>query len=767
MNNSQNKKILPTAEPMLAKILRYFVYLSAFMPLIIFNDFISPFHFGKVVIFRSAVEIMVLLYIVLIIKDRSYLPPRTKLFWAITGFTAAYGLTTFTSVSFFQSFWGTLERMGGFFSMLHFWAFFIILSAIFRKKKEWINLVNLFLIASLGSAFYGFLQKTSWTWIIGSGSRVKIFGTIGNSALFAGYMIVCGFLALTLSRVTISPAWRKFYYLVFVLNSIAVFLAGVRGSVIALVAGIIIFGLWLSVELGLKKVKNYSLAFLGLIILGTGILLAARNTSFVRNNSYLDRYSDLSINSTTVQTRFWAWTAGFEGFVDSARSVIVGYGPENFDIPFSIHFNPKFYNGPGSETLFDRAHNQFLEVLFTMGIVGFMTYILIFFFAFKATGKFKSGDPKEQKGLNILKIGLITTLIAYMIHNSFIFDTSANYLVFFLILGLINFFSLPPIQTVPVQHDNRKQLIKQNGSSTLAYIVGIILIVPTWVLIYDTNILPAIANYTTTRAIVLGWSGQFSDAIVQYEAALKYDVLGKYEIRNRFAQDLLQDVSGKKLDDTFTQAFLVAADYEKKNIQQFPDDYLPYLYLSRIYITLGSGTPTSPYNDMALDNSLAALKIAPKFVRTYFEVAQGYLNKGDEKDAIVYFQQAADLNPTVGLSWWYLGITQIDSGDTTNGLKNIGLAYQRGYDYKSDESNLVHLVTVYLKLKDYQNLDDIYMNLVKVAPNNPQYHASYAVVLAQLGQIDAAVEQAHIAAQLDATFQPEAQKFVQSLGRQW
>ena len=44
-------------ESILAKILKYFVYATAFVPLIIFNEYISPFHFGKVVVFRSIIVV--------------------------------------------------------------------------------------------------------------------------------------------------------------------------------------------------------------------------------------------------------------------------------------------------------------------------------------------------------------------------------------------------------------------------------------------------------------------------------------------------------------------------------------------------------------------------------------------------------------------------------------------------------------------------------------------------------------------------------------
>ena len=121
---SNHKNVVKTREPSLLKFLKYGIYLVAFIPLVIFSQYISPFHFGKVFVFRTLIEVLGVLYVVLLIKNgKQFLPPRTRLFWAISIFTAAFGLATFFSINFYQSFFGTLERMGGWFSFFHFWLF--------------------------------------------------------------------------------------------------------------------------------------------------------------------------------------------------------------------------------------------------------------------------------------------------------------------------------------------------------------------------------------------------------------------------------------------------------------------------------------------------------------------------------------------------------------------------------------------------------------------------------------------------------------------
>ena len=473
-----------TSGPDLARFLKYGVYLVVFVPLVIFSEFISPFHFGKVLVFRSLVEVLAVIYAVLLVKHgRSYLPSLTPLFWSVTAFTAVFGLTTLTSVNIYQSLWGTLERMGGWFSFFHFWMFFVIASAVLRKREDWSTFIKISLAVSLLSAFYGFLQKTDLQWVIGSGGRAKIFGTIGNPALFAGYMIVNAFLALTLYfRPANSRNERFFYGAVFLIDAFAVLLTGVRGSVLGVVVGLVLFGFLYSADFASTKIKRYTLYFVVLVVAAAGSLYSLRNADFVRENQYLARYADISPKAYTVQTRAWAWQAGFDGWDDSLKTMVLGWGPEMFNIPFSKHFNPSFFRGLGSETLFDRAHNQFLEVLFTMGLIGFAAYVLIFFQAFGILKKMN--DTAENK---VFKTGLVSTLVAYAIHNFFIFDTSANYLMFFLVIGLVNFLSIKSFrpETVPALRITRP---------LAASITGLLLAVAVIFPIYKFEFVPAKAN---------------------------------------------------------------------------------------------------------------------------------------------------------------------------------------------------------------------------------------------------------------------------------
>ena len=739
----------------ISKILKYCVYATALMPLVIFSQYMSPFHFGKVIVFRSVVEIMLLLYLLLVWRERSYLPRRDKFFRAFLAFALAYTIATFASVNVYQSFWGTLERMGGAYSFWHYFIFYIILTSVLRTKEEWMTFLKITVGVGVLSAFYGFFQRTDIAWFIGSGGRSRIFGTIGNPALFAGYQILNVFLALVLGFGATKKIERNLLFVFAGIMSLAVFMTAVRGSLLGLSIGLLVFAGLYFTQTHSKQARKVFIGLASIAIVFIGFAFTFKNTSFVQDSSYLRRVTDFSLSNYTVQTRFWAWQAGLKGWSEGPKTILVGWGPENFNVPFSKYFNPKFFNGPGSETLFDRAHNMFVETLVTTGLIGLLAYLSIFVVIFRSLWKLK--DKSEYR---IPAIGFIAMTVAYIIHNAFIFDTSTNFLVFFSALGFMAWMNRPE----PVRIESMRNPISQS----VVIIVGFALTIGAGVLIYRTNIETAIANYATTRGIIASWNSDFNGAVVKYKEATSYNVPGRYEYRNRFTQSLIDYSSASGVDMTASNvqaAFKEVIALEEKNTAENPNDYLPELYLSRLNIILGKSDPKSPYNDEALKHSLKALTYSETFVRTYYEVGQGYLNKKDYPNAQIAFQKAVDLNPDVGISWWYLGVVEMQAGQVDKALVAMAMAIKKGYGLS--ENDYLNLASIYVKNNDFQNLVAIYENLVKLKPTNAQYMASLAVVYAKVGRIDDAVAQARLAAQVDVNFTPEAKRFVESLGRQW
>jgi len=740
-----------------ATIIRWGLWATALVPLIIFRDYISPFHFGKVVVFRSLIEILLVLFIVLIWQNRAYRPKLDVIGWTFLGFTLAYTLATVTSVAPYFSFWGTLERMGGLFSFWHYFIFYVMLVSVMRERRHWWALLDIMIFVGVLSGIYGFLQKTDLTFILGSGGRVRPFGTIGNPALFAGYQILVAFLAGIFSlREGISPVHRWWYRGAAVLMFLAVFSTAVRGSLLGVVVGVAVFVLLLSAFNRSRRTK--------FIVFGTGVAigifalfaLVFHNTSFVQNSPYLRRITDFSSESYTVQTRFWAWNAGLQGWSETPKTVLVGWGPENFNVPFSKYFNPKFFRGPGSETFFDRAHNMFMEVLVTMGLVGLLTYLALFGAVFWTCWKLMQRGGEWR----LYGMGFTAMTVAYIIHNAFIFDTSTNFIVFFTLAG---FLSSLAVQSSGSGVNTKKPAHRPAPLGAGRLSVLLILLIPALIVMARTNIRPTQANYATTRGIIAGWQGQFAEAMSKYEEAVAYETFGVYEERHRLAQYLLEvNIQIEGVPDIFRQALEFAISEVEKNILLNEQDYLPHLYLARMHIILGQNDPDSDHNAIALSHTDRALEISPTFVRTYFEIAQAYLNRKEFVQAYEWFAKAQQLNPEVGITYWYLGIVRAQLGDPEGAIEFINEAVQKGYTLSQEEVERV--INIYLQLGDLDSVVALLEQLIERAPDRPDYWASLAAAHIQAGNNEDAIYAIRQAMELDEDYRAEGERLLQELG---
>ena len=624
---------------------------------------------------------------------------------------------------------------------------------VLKTEEHWWTLVKISVLASLFSSIYGFFQRGGQSdWIVGSGDRVRIFGTMGNTALFAGYEIVNLFFALLLVfRERYIMRWL--FGFVFLADLIAIIMTIVRGSLLGIAVSLGLFSLWYLLYGPSRSVK---IGLLALIILLAGFgttLIIQKDGMWVRKSGSLTRLATVFERNRTVETRIWAWQAGINGWNDSAKTILLGWGPENFNIPFSKHFNPKFFSGPGSETLFDRAHNMFVEVLVTMGLLGAAAYLAMFAVLFWMLWRLYR---QKQIEAVILACGLV----AYMIHNAFIFDTSANFIIFFIFAGLVQALSIPTLQS---------GLRPISLGTTLRYSLISLAVLVVLFSIYRTNIRPVLANYATTRGYIALWGtpevpSDHQLALKKFNQALEYDTFPSYELRHRYAQYVLENYGKFGTNIDIEKTFFSVIDHVEKNLES-PMDYLPYLYISRLYLILGKSDPASHLNDLALQNSLAALEISPNFVRTYYEVAQAYINKKDFPNAIATFQKSIELNPEVAIGWWYMGVTQLEAEDQTGGLASVQKALELGHD--AGERELLQLVAPYEKERNFTAIAKLYEKLIRLNPKNTDYHASLAAAYAQLGRINDAVNAAKIIVQINPALEAQVKAFVKQIGGTW
>jgi len=740
------------------KMLRWGIFISLFIPLIIFSQYLSPFHFGKMICFRILVELMAVFYILLILIDKKYRPKWSLLLISFTIFTGLYIFCGIIGVNFYQSMWGTLERMGGIFSFIHFWVYFVILISIIRTREEWNKILRISVFVGFLSVLFAYGQRLQLgNFFVGWQHGERVIGTIGNPALFAGYLLFIFYLALLFLLKKRTPAKEKgFYAAVLILGIPVLFMTAVRGAIFAFFVSLLLLGLFFIFFSKNKKVKIYLLIAIIIFLILAAIVWTNRSQDWVKNSSWLNRLANISISTSTVQTRLWSWKSAIEGWKERP---IFGWGPENFTVLHMKHFDPRHFTHIGAETIWDRAHNIVLNTLATMGIIGLLSYLAIFVLIFYVLiKKFK------EKRIGWITLGvLLAMLVAYFGQNLFIFDTTANYFLFFLVLGYINYLSLrkKDLSFEASQFSGAKE---ENRRPSVLLII--ILSILALILIYQTNIKPARANFACTRAILAGRAGNVQQAFNKYQEALNYkSPQGSYETRHKLATFAIQVVENQRSrNQDFDPNLLYYPIREvNKNIEEFPLDTIPYLYLGRMYILLIDKEPELA-GQQAEEAIYRAMELNPRNPRIWYEMGQAQLSQKKYQESYESFKKALELNPNVAISYWFFGVTAYHVGNYEEAVANIEKAIELGYtDYKNSISDLTRLINIYEKVGNYQRIIEFYKLAIEEDPQNPQFHASLAATYAKIGDYDNAIKEALKAAEIDPQYGPEAQKFIESL----
>ncbi|MDD5031774.1 MAG: O-antigen ligase family protein, partial [Patescibacteria group bacterium] len=432
-------------------ILRWGVYLSFLSVLLTSKSFYFPYISTKQIYFNILIEILFVFWLAFIVKYPSWrpfgktspIPPSRDRdgrggsqgnrisFWLLAFFSVLL-LSCFGSVDFNLSFWGDVERMLGFFHLLHFLILYFIIITVMRSWTDWRDLFLAFIIFGVLVSFHGIGQrleiiKSPW----GPG---RVIATIGNAAYVGAYAIFNLFFIFILFFKTKDKFWRAVLAASSFIVLLALIFSGTRGAYLGFGAGLMLMLFLLAVLSRNKKARIYSLLFLFILIISVTGLFLNRDSAFVKSNSFLARLANISMSSSTMQTRFISWRAAASDFFSHP---LLGTGLGNYAIIFDKYFDPTFYNYTRSETYFDQAHNNLIDIVSTTGLFGLLAYLLIFISALACLIRgFKKKTVSSADF--ILLIGLIA---AYFIQNLVVFDALVTYIALMVMLGYIYWLS--------------------------------------------------------------------------------------------------------------------------------------------------------------------------------------------------------------------------------------------------------------------------------------------------------------------------------------
>ena len=113
------------------RLLQIGLVASLFIVFCVFKDLLFPFITSKQLPFNILMEILLAFWLVFVLRYPEYRPKKNLIVYGLVAYLVAILVSCLGSVNFTLSFWGNAERMLGFFSVVHFLIFYLI---IYRSR---------------------------------------------------------------------------------------------------------------------------------------------------------------------------------------------------------------------------------------------------------------------------------------------------------------------------------------------------------------------------------------------------------------------------------------------------------------------------------------------------------------------------------------------------------------------------------------------------------------------------------------------------------
>ena len=722
--------------------------------LFVFPDLLFPFITSKQLSFNILMEVLLAIWLVFIMRYPEYRPKKNLITYGLLAYFLAILASCVVSVSFNLSFWGDAERMLGVFHLLHFFIFYLILITVFRTWSDWKYLLLSSVVVGTVVSLFGLTGKNAYS-------------TIGNTAYVSGYLIFNLYFTVILFFRSRGNA-RWFYLIPLVIMAWEFVDMRTSGAIIGLSLSVLLALFLLGLSHVNKKIRRLSLVvFIVAVIAVIGVFSQYKSAwfqaSFLRN---------LTSQKITFQTRLISWRGAAADF---KYHPMLGTGFGNYAVIFDKHFDPKFFDYMKSETYFDRAHNNLIDIASTTGVIGLITYLSIFVAAlyylwklFKLQGKRSGTDENGLKNLEI--IILVSLTAAYFIQNLAIFDSFVTYVGCMIILGFT--YWLYQVRAKDGEElesrSNKKHplTIKTKNKEIITLIIFLFI---AYIFTSQYNIKP----WRMFKGVITGYSqilqGDLLGGVEVYKTALvgtPLDYDGRTTLINLITSnpEALNTLSAQQVTDLLDYVIFLA----QQNAASGGRFSLSYMQLSQVYDTAARYYYSqkdqgrfSYFSNLAMEAINKSIEYSPRRIPVYLIKAQYQLMRSENEEAVATINYASSLNPNYSdpycrLAQFYVFLKDekalkapLDKCVDLNGLDSVNSA-----------NFLKTAVTFYAKEQDLERALPIAEHLTVIAPRDPEGWLNLAKIHFILGDKEAAKEAIRSAVAVKPDIAEQAQALI-------
>ncbi|MDO4962884.1 MAG: O-antigen ligase family protein [bacterium] len=386
------------------------------------SDSINP-----AILIYISVPFLIYIYVYKFIKEKRKLDIFDIIIFAliITGV-----IVTIFSISKYISIFGKDLRHEGFLTLMGYYLLFINWK-IYGVQSDKDKFIKLIIIIAIINCLYALLQTyTNFNFIIRYTSIFTVgdkmaSGLCGNPNFFGTLIdIVIGFVSC---KYLIEKKTKWYLIPLIILFFVCLINSQSTGPFISYIALVLFLIIYLSIK---KKLVLKKLIYLLLILISTYISIYYLNTLLFKasedKNITYDDVCEMCNIKTTVKTggnsRLTIWKNSLSIV---KNNYLVGVGYDNFYLVYKDNLDDVNFNGV--KIIVDKAHNTYLNMLVSSGILGFIPYILLLLTVFII-------GLKEKTNINII---LYSGFIIYSMQAFFNIDVIGITPIYYILMGLI------------------------------------------------------------------------------------------------------------------------------------------------------------------------------------------------------------------------------------------------------------------------------------------------------------------------------------------
>jgi tetratricopeptide (TPR) repeat protein len=620
----------------------------------------QPFELSKVLLFRSLVWLLAVLWIVDSLGNQRGVwlaLRRHSLGIPVSTLAVVVLLSTHFALDSSLSLFGSYLRGQGLLTFLSYILLFLIVTTRVYSSEQARRLVAGLVITAVPMTLLGLLQGAGWDLFgLVSDARSPIYATLGRANFVGVYLTQL--LPLTLALVLLAPrrVHRRWLLLLAAGQSVVIAWTLARGAWLAAGVGLSLFGLlWFWPRLSRRSRRRVAAA---------GALIVALALAF-------SGYILLSAEAGSIAARRTIWVAVW-GLI--RERPLLGYGLDALELVFQRVYPPQLVYYQGREAFVDRAHHLLLDWAVTTGVLGMLSFLLLIT-RFFALGLHRMTRASHEQ--RILLVAGLASMAANLVGNLSGFDVTATATVSWLLMALVASPAMAPASAPEAPPEAPSEAPAAQGSRwALSGVLGIGVLL----LILQFNVRPLLASVAHRTAVRHVHNGELAPAV---DAAVRATGYAPWQPEHQrlLGQCLWRyaELSGDPTGWSHAEvALLTARDLR-------PADSASWAWLGDFYGAAGAQRDPALF-ELAHEAYREALNLLPHRARLYVAWGRIYLAEDRPEAALERLIQAIDLDATDDLAYRHIGDVQLALGRPESAL----VAYQAATHWAPDAA-LAHL----------------------------------------------------------------------------